>query len=282
MGVIEVVAVLGVLVAASLVVVGAYFLIPDRRAASDYSPTPDSKKEKKSITQLLRFNPDVQSTILALIVWAGIIALTAILVITLVLFLGRDAFANEAELALTHPSSILVGPNLPHIRLIPGEEACQIRSPSDESEQLQCDVPFENALLALNVKLEDGTFWYCSAEYDGQSVPCQASFDSRDSATYIIVKSNLGLSEERFRQLAEDTANAGWSESDSIWLARGIVTVLSLGVFALLWRHSGKRTNDHSTATVLRVVYSAGISLMFFGIANYVSFAVLLVFNLID
>ena len=75
---------------------------------SFHSPTIDSKKEKSSIPRLLRFNPDMVSTILALAVWAGIIGLTAIL-ITMVLILGQNAFADERVVALTHPSSILIG-----------------------------------------------------------------------------------------------------------------------------------------------------------------------------
>ena len=241
----------------------------------------DSEEEKKNITQLLRFKPDVVSTLLALLAWAGIIGLIAIL-ITVGLILGQSTFADEWEPALTHPSSILIGANDPHIRLVPKQEACRIRSLSDGSEQLLCDVPFEGASLAVNVKLEDGMRWHCSAEYDGQSVPCRASFDSQRDTTYIVVQSDLGLSEERSRKLVEDTRNIGWGEDDLIWLTIGIVTVLSLGVFVLLWRHSGKNASDRSNATVLRVAYSAGISLMILVTASYVSFAVLLAFNLID
>ena len=181
------------------------------------------------------------------------------------------------------PFSILIGEDDPHIRLIPEEETCRIRSLSDGGEQLLCDVAFEGASLALNVELEDGIRWQCSAEYDGQPVPCQAGFDSQDYETYIVVQSDLGLSEERSRKLLEDTRNIGWDERELIWLATGIVTISSLAAFVLLWRHSGKHASDRSTTTtVLRVTYSAGISLMIFLVANYVSFVVLLAFNLID
>jgi len=247
------------------------------------SPTIDSEKEKKTIPQLLRFNPDVVSTILALSVWAGIIGLTASLIIV-GLFLGQAAFADEWEPALTHPSSILIGEKSSYIRLIPEKEACQISSFSDGNERLLCDFPFEGSSIALNVELEDGTSWRatCSAGYDSKAFPCDASFAIPDNKTYIIVQTKLGLSEERFQQLVTDTANIGWSEKDSIWLARGLVTFMSLCVLGLLWRHSGRYTNEHSSAAILRVVYAAGISLMIFASANFVSFAALLAFNLID
>lgn len=246
-----------------------------------HSP-PDSEEEKKSIKRLLRFKPDGVSVILALLVWAVILGSIAIL-ITVGLSLGRYAFADEWEPALTHPSSILIGKDDPHIRLIPEEEKCRIRSLSNGGEQLLCDVPFEGASLALNVELEDGIRWHCSAEYDGQPVPCRASFDSQDYETYIVVQSDLGLSEERSRKLLEDTMNIGWGERELIWLASGIVTISSLAAFVLLWRNSGKNANDRSTTTiVLRAAYSAVISLMIFVVANYVSFVVLLAFNLID
>lgn len=243
---------------------------------------PDSEEEKKSVRRLLRFRPDGVSVILALVVWAVILGLIAIL-ITVGLSLGRDAFAGEWEPALTQPSSILIGEEDPHIRLIPEAEACRIGPLSDGDEQLSCDIIFEGASLALNVELQDGMSWLCRAEYDGQSVPCQASFDSKDYETYIVVESDLGLSEERSRKLLEDTMNIGWGERELIWLASGIITILSLAAFVSLWRHSGKQASDRSTTTtVLRVAYSAGISLMIFLVANYVSFVVLLAFNLID
>jgi hypothetical protein len=183
------------------------------------------------------------------------------------------------------PSAILIGANVNErqIRFIPGEEACTLGSISDRQEQLQCDVAFEGAPLAVDVELQEGMFWSCSAEYDSESVPCFASFDSNDYQTYIVVQSNLGLSQESYQQLVDETLNAGWGENDWIWLARGIVGAISLIVLVLLWRHTNNQIESSSGPVfIMRLVYSGGISLMVFAIGSFVSFILLLAFNLID
>lgn len=280
-GLLEIIIILGVLVLASLAV-GAFFIIRDRTPTSDYPPSTDVGDEKKSVGRLLGFRPSVGALILALIGWAGIFGFGAIL-LAIGLFLPFRSYSEVWYPALTLPSSILIGANDPRIRLVPGGEDCVIRPISNRQEQLQCEVSFEGSPLAVNVSLEDGTFWSCSADYGGEAVPCLASFGSSDYQTYIVVQSNLGLSQSRYQQLVDETMNKGWGESDWLWLARGIVIVLSFMALILLWRHTGNQVEGRSGRVfILRLAYSAGISLMIFAIGSFLSFILLLAFNLID
>lgn len=283
LGVIEIVLILGVLVLASLAV-GAFFIIRDRTPKSEYPPSADVEGEKKSVGRLLRFRPSAGALILALIGWAGIFGLLTILL--LIGFLVPVSSTTEVWTpTLTLPSAILIGENINErqIRLIPEDEACELRPNSVQNQQLDCDVAFEGASLAVDVELREGMFWNCDATYDGQPVPCRASFNNTDKDTYVVVQSNLGLSQARFQQLVNETLNAGWTETDWIWLGRGIVGVLSLIVFVLLWRHTGYQIEGQSgPATLLRLIYSGGISLMIFVIGSFLSFILLLALNLID
>ncbi len=283
-GLIEIILlILGVVVLASLAI-GAFFIIRDRTPTPDYPPSAGVGDEKKRFGQILRFKPTIGSLILALIGWAGIFGIGAILLM-IGLILPVRSTTETWRPTLTMPSAILIGENMNerHIRFIPEDEACTLRPISDRNEQLLCDVAFEGAPLAVDVELQDGMFWYCDATYDGQSVPCRASFNNTDRETFIVVESNLGLGQERFRQLVDETLNAGWTESDWLWLAGGIVFVLSLVVFVLLWRHAGNQIEGHlGTVFILRLVYSGGISLMVFAIGSFVSFILLLALNLID
>jgi hypothetical protein len=280
-GLIEIGIILILMVAASTVV-GAFFLIRDRKPASDYPQIQDSAKRRKGIIQLLRFKPDAVSIVVALCAWAVLIGMLSILA-TGALFLGRDALTEDWEPALTYPSAVLVGSNSPHIRLIPDEEACTLTTRSDESEQLLCDMQFEGALLETDVTLEDGMSWYCSAFYAGDSVPCSASFDMKDNQTYVVIHSNLNLSAARYQQLAEDTVDTGWGEQEWLGLARAVVAGFSLAMLLLLWRHSGKRLDDQPSPRVLfRAIYAFCISLITFGAANYISILILLTLKLVD
>lgn len=283
LGLIEIILILGVLVLASLAI-GAFFIIRDRTPTSDYPPSSDALDEKKGLGRLLRFRPTVVSLILALIGWAGIFGFGAIL-LAIGLFLPVRSTTETWTPTLTMPSGILIGENMNegHIRFIPEGEACILGSISDQHQQLLCDVAFEGAQLAVDVELKDGMFWYCDATYDGQPVPCRAGFNNTDRDTFIVVESNLGLSQGRFQQLVDETLNAGWTENDWIWLARGIVGIISLIVFVSLWRYSSNQIEGHSRPVfILRLVYSGGISLMVFATGSFVSFILLLAFNLID
>jgi hypothetical protein len=283
LGLIEIMLILGVLVLASLAI-GAFFIIRDRTPSSGYPPSTDAADKKKGIGQLLRFKPTIGSLILALIGWAGIFGFGAIL-LTIGLILPVGAFTETWTPTLTMPSSILIGANLNErqIRIIPEEEACMLRLVSDQHEQLLCEVAFEGAVLAVDVELQDGMFWSCRAEFNGGSIPCIASFDNNDFQTYILVQSNLGLSQERYQRLADETFNAGWGENDWKWLARGLVGMVSLIVLVLLWRYTGSQIeNPSGLVFFLRLAYSGGIGLMIFAIGSFVSFIFLLAFNLID
>lgn len=283
LGLIEIMLILGGLVLASLAV-GAFFIIRDRTPKSDYPPSTDNEDNKKSVGRLLRFRPSVGAIILALVGWAGIFGFGAILLVIGLLVPVRSTTETWTP-TLTMPSAILIGENMNerHIRFIPEDGACVLRPISDQSQQMGCDVRFEGAPLSVDVELQDGMFWSCSATYDDQPVPCRASFNSTDKDTYVVVESNLGLSQERFQQLVKEKLNEGWTETDWIWLGRGIVGVLSLIVFVVLWRQTGSRIDISSgPALIMRLVYSGGISLMIFGIGSFLSFILLLALNLID
>jgi hypothetical protein len=279
-GLMEMGIVLSLMVAASTVV-GAFLLIRDRKPASDYPQIQDSDKRRRGVIELLRFKPDAVSVIVALCAWTVLIGILCI-VVTGALFLGRDALAEEWEPALTHPSSILIGENAPHIRLIPNEEECTLTVLSAGSEQLLCETQFEGALLELDVTLEHPA-WYCSAFYAGESVPCRASFDMTDYQTFIVIQSNLGLGAARYQQLAEETVDTGWGEKEWIGLARAIVAGFSLAMLLLLWRHSGKRLDDQPSPRILfRAIYAFGIGLITFWATSYVSILLLLALKLVD
>jgi hypothetical protein len=61
------------------------------------------------------------------------------------------------------------------------------------------------------------------------------------------------------------------------------VGAISLIVLVLLWRHTNNQIESSSGPVfIMRLVYSGGISLMVFAIGSFVSFILLLAFNLID
>jgi hypothetical protein len=272
--------VLSLMVAASTVV-GAFLLIRDRKPASDYPQIQDSAKRRKGVVQLLRFKPDAISVILAICAWTVLIGILSILA-TGALFLGRDVLAEEWEPALTHPSSVLIGENAPHIRLIPDEEDCTPTALAAGSEQLLCEAQFEGALLELDITLEHPA-WYCSAFYAGESVPCRAGFGMKDYQTFVVIQSNLGLSAARYQQLAEETVDTSWGENEWLGLARVFVVGFSLATLLLLWRHSGRRLDDQPSPRVLfRAIYAFGIGLIAFWATSYVSILLLLAFKLVD
>jgi hypothetical protein len=273
--------ILGLMVAASMVV-GAFLLIRDRKPASDYPQIEGFAGQRRGLIQLLHFKPDAASLILALCAWIVLIGVLSILV-TGALLVGRDAFATDWESTLTHPSSILVGENAPYIYLIPDEEACTLTVLSTGNEQLLCNVQFEGAWLELDVMLEDGMSWYCSALYAGDSIPCRASFSMKDNRTFIVIQSNLNLTVERYQELAEAPVETGWGEKEWLGLARVFVAGLSLTTLLLLWWHSGRRLDGQpAPSLLLRALYAFGISLLTFGAANYISILILLTFKLID
>lgn len=235
-----------------------------------------------SVARLLQFHPDVGSLILALCAWAILLGIVAVLV-TSPLILGQRAFREEWEPALTYPSVILIGAESSYIRLAPGARDCMRSAPSSEIDQVLCKTLFEGATLELDVTLENDMTWRCSASYAGESAPCRASFDLKDNRTYVVVGSDLGLSAERFQQLAVESASSGWGEQEWLGLGRVLAAVLSLVALILLWRHSGKYPDDEPAPnTLFRLIYTLGISLLIFVTASYISLILLFAFGLVD
>lgn len=283
-GLSEFMVVLALLVFVSLVaavVIGIYMLVRNKSAASAYPTIGDEETGSKGVLHLLRFKPTALSTLFSLFIWAGIIGIGTIITIGFLL-LGLNIFPREPWAhTLTQLSSVLISKNDQYIKLLPETSSCYFVESSDTQQELACELTVEGKPLAITVELENKAFWYCDARYENKLVPCSASFDALDYQTYVILESDLGLSPTRFQQLMEETRDISWSEQDWIWLSRVVVFLLSLMLLGLLWRASHREALSPG-GIILRIIYSGGISVMFFGAVNYIAFGLLLVLYLID
>ena len=281
-GLSELLIIVGVLVTASLVI-GIYLTLTDRSPINELVPAPTTDQERRTLFRLLSFRPHYGALFLTLAAWALVLGVLTIAVLSGLLLLFRALPEEESTIVLTQPSTLLIGVEEPYLHLVPEETACTLSRPAATSEQLLCVIELAGGNLKVDVVLEDSTAWYCSAFYDGQSLPCRASFSMDDLQTFLVINSDLGLSERQRQQLADEQPNPGWQEADWINLSRATAAVLALISLILLWRHSGKALAAESNASGLsRVIYSTSISFMIFGITNLLSQFMLLLLGLID
>lgn len=269
-----------VLVVASLVL-GIYLTLSNQPPILEYRPMPDIQPGRANLFHLLQFNPDPISLILTLSAWTVTLGVVMIGIFALLLFGGR-IFDQEQPIALTIPSAILIENNAEYVRLPLDDLRCSL-TVDISGEQLLCTMPFEGQALALDVTLEDEMFWYCTVKYGDENVPCGASFDMKDSQTYIVLSSDLGLSALRLQQIAEDSSPTGMTEAQWVDISRLLAALLALGCLLVLWRHSKGRSLEKSrTQAFMAAFYSVSISLMIFGLSYYLGVFLLLTLKLVD
>lgn len=269
-----------VLVAASLVL-GIYLTVSNQPPILEYRPMPNIQLEKANLFHLLQFNPDPRSLLLTLSAWTVTLGVMMIGIFALLLLGGR-IFDQEQTIALTIPSAILIENNTEYAHLPLDDLTCSLTA-DISGEQLLCTMPFEGQALALDVALEDETFWSCTVKYGDEHVPCRASFDMKDLQTYIVLHSDLGLSAVRLQQIAEDSSPTGMTEAQWLDISLLLAALLALGFLLVLWRHSKGRSIEKSrTQAFMAAFYSVSISLMIFGLSYYLGIFLLLTLKLVD
>lgn len=269
-----------VLVIASLVL-GIYLTISNQSPTLDYRPIPDIQPGKANFFHLLQFNPDPKSLFLTFSAWTVMLGIVMIGIFALLL-LGGQVFDQEQTIALTIPSAILIENNTEYVYMPLDDLVCSLTA-DISGEQLLCTMPFEGQLLALDVTLEDESLWYCTVKYGDENVPCRASFDMKDLQTFILLRSDLGLSALRIQQFAEQSSPTGMTETQWLGISRLLAALLAFGCLLVLWRHSKARTIVNSRPQAfMAAFYAVSISLMIFGLSYYLGIFLLLTLKLID
>lgn len=276
----EILIISSVLVAASLVL-SIYLTLSNRVPSLEYRSMPDIQLGKANLFHLLQFKPTPRALLLTLSAWTVTLGIVMIGILAFLL-IGGQFFNQKQTVALTVPSSILIENNTEYVHMHLADLTCSLTA-DIASERLLCTVPFEGQLLALDVALENKTSWHCSANYDDEHVPCIANFDMKDSQTFILLRSDLGLSALHLQQIAEESPPTGMTEAQWLSISRLLAALLAVGCLLVLWRHSNAQSIEKSRIQlVMAAAYAVTISLMVWGLSYYLGIFLLLTLKLID
>lgn len=240
----------------------------------------------RTITGFLQFRPRATAVIGALVGWTVLLA--ALVIFWMVTTAVIGAVTRPQQLQLRGISSFVAesARGWGYIRFDVRDFDCAINAARTE---VACVGKFKGQPLQTVVTLHDDTLHEgigCTAAYDGTAVPCHAGFEAGAPPTraFVLLESNLGLTDTEFAAMAAETADVGWQERD--WLRLGVLLSTGVALLALagLWRHSGRRVGDVTGGCTiwLRLIYSGGVSTLIWAAAQVIVLWTLLALNLVD
>lgn len=240
-----------------------------------------------TITGFLQFRPRPAAVIGALVGWTVLLA--ALVIFWMVTTAVIGAVTRPQQLQLRGISSLVAENDRGwgYIRFDLRNFDCKRNAARTE---VACSGTFAGQPLQTVVTLHHDTLREgavrCTALYGGTAVPCHAGFEAGAPPTraFVLLESNLGLTDTEFAAMAAETADVGWQEQD--WLRLGVLLSTGVALLALagLWRHSGRRVGDVSGGRPiwLRLIYSGGVSALVWAAAQVNVLWTLLALNLVD
>jgi hypothetical protein len=280
-GLAEVLILSGASIVASLLL-GALLLLTGRPTVFDSRPMQDDQPEPTTLRNIFQFRPTLRAVVLSLCAWTVTLGVLAVAFVGGLALLARTGGGSDEDIQLTVPTSILLESGGDYVWLPVTDLTCSLGAGTDR-EDMRCEMAFDGQAMTLDVVLTAGTYWECAATYDGQDVPCRASFSDEDLQTFIVLNSTLELSEARLQQLAASQPRAFIQAADWPGLVSLAAGALALAAFVVLWRRSHGRIATPSRAkTALAATYSLSVSAMLFGTAYYVAILSLLLLGVLD